>query len=230
MTTRRAFLTGLIAASAAGLSACSSMSSTYRSALGYAFGGSSLSRMYGAVEDNGRVIPAVSPSVLKERNIRRPVAWTGREEPGTIVVDPENHYLFLIQDGNRAMRYGVGVGKAGFAFQGRATIQRKADWPGWTPTQNMIRREPDRYGPYAGGLPGGLNNPLGARALYLYRDGRDTLYRIHGTNEPHTIGMSVSSGCIRMMNQDVIDLESRVPVGATVVVRSGAASQAMASV
>ena len=142
------------------------------------------------------------------------------------MVDPENHYLFLITAPGRAMRYGVGVGKAGFAFSGTATIQRKADWPGWTPTPNMIRRDPDRYGPYAGGLPGGLGNPLGARALYLYRGGRDTYYRIHGTNEPHTIGQSVSSGCIRMMNQDVIDLESRVPVGTTVIVRRGAADKA----
>ena len=126
----------------------------------------------------------------------------------------------------RDRRYRVGVGKAGFAFTGNATIARKAEWPGWTPTPNMLKREPEQFGPYASGLEGGLGNPLGARALYLYRGGRDTYYRIHGTNEPSTIGRSVSSGCIRMFNQDVIDLENRVPVGAKVVVRRAAGSVA----
>ncbi|MCK5931727.1 MAG: L,D-transpeptidase [Fulvimarina manganoxydans] len=223
MITRRSLFLGLLAGCALPLSACSSMGGPTGRVLGYALGEE---RLYGSFEDNGRVVPAVPASVLKERNIRREVAWSGSEKTGTIVVDPENHYLFLITAPGRAMRYGVGVGKAGFAFSGTATIRRKADWPGWTPTPNMIRRDPDRYGPYASGLPGGLGNPLGARALYLYRGGKDTYYRIHGTNEPHTIGQSVSSGCIRMMNQDVIDLESRVPVGTTVIVRRGAADMA----
>ena len=117
------------------------------------------------------------------------------------------------------MRYRVGVGKAGYAFTGQATVARKADWPGWTPTPDMLRREPQRFGPYATGLAGGVGNPLGARALYLYKNGRDTYYRIHGTNDPASIGHSVSSGCIRMFNQDVVDLESRVQTGAEVIVR-----------
>jgi lipoprotein-anchoring transpeptidase ErfK/SrfK len=118
-----------------------------------------------------------------------------------------------------AMRYGVGVGREeGLNFRGTATIARKAAWPGWTPTANMIRKQPERYADLAGGLPGGLNNPLGARALYLYRNGRDTHFRLHGTVEPYTIGQSVSSGCIRLINQDIIDLYNRVPTGTKVVV------------
>ncbi|ASP33944.1 MULTISPECIES: L,D-transpeptidase [Stappiaceae] len=138
--------------------------------------------------------------------------------PGTIVVDPRNHFLYLMERWGRARRYGVGVGKAGLAFQGSAIVQRKAEWPSWTPTKNMIRREPQKYARYANGVPGGVNNPLGARALYLYRNGRDTYYRIHGTTQPSSIGRSVSNGCIRMINDHVIDLYERVPVGTRVVV------------
>jgi lipoprotein-anchoring transpeptidase ErfK/SrfK len=178
---------------------------------------------YAAFEDNGRTIPAIPADSLTDENVRQMVDYTGPEEPGTIVVDPAEHFLYLVEENGKAMRYRVGVGKAGFAFAGNATIARKAEWPGWTPTANMLKREPERFGPYADGVEGGLGNPLGARALYLYRGGRDTYYRIHGTNEPGTIGRSVSSGCIRMFNQDVIDLETRVPVGSQVVVRSAAA-------
>lgn len=137
---------------------------------------------------------------------------------GTVVVDPRNHFLYLIQSRSKARRYGVGVGKAGLAFKGSATIKRKAEWPSWTPTKNMIRREPAKYAKYAGGVPGGPGNPLGARALYLYKGSRDTYYRIHGTTQPSSIGRSVSNGCIRMVNAHVIDLYDRVPIGAQVVV------------
>jgi lipoprotein-anchoring transpeptidase ErfK/SrfK len=147
------------------------------------------------------------------------VAYPTGELPGTIVVDPNARYAYLVMEGGRALRYGVGVGKEeGFNFQGEAVIARKASWPRWTPTPDMIAREPDRYGKYAGGLDGGAGNPLGPRALYLYRNGRDTLYRLHGTVEPWTIGTMASSGCIRFLNQDIIDLHRRVPVGAKVVV------------
>lgn len=138
--------------------------------------------------------------------------------PGSLVVDPANHFLYLVESFGRARRYGVGVGRAGLAFKGTAIIERKAEWPSWTPTQNMIRREPHKYARYAGGVPGGPNNPLGARALYLYRGGRDTYYRIHGTTEPRSIGQSVSNGCIRMINDHVVDLYNRVPLGTSVVV------------
>lgn len=145
------------------------------------------------------------------------VAFTGYRR-GTIVVDPRNHYLYLVESRFTARRYGVGVGRAGLAFKGVATIKRKAEWPSWTPTQNMIRREPAKYAKFAGGVPGGPGNPLGARALYLYKGKRDTYYRIHGTTQPSSIGRSVSNGCIRMLNAHVIDLYNRTPKGTRVVV------------
>ena len=137
---------------------------------------------------------------------------------GTLVVDPRRRFLYLVEAPGRARRYGVGVGRAGLAFRGVATVARKARWPRWTPTRNMIRREPHKYARFAGGVPGGPGNPLGARALYLYRNGRDTMYRIHGTTEPRSIGRAVSNGCIRMLNSHVIDLYRRVPNGTPVVV------------
>lgn len=155
----------------------------------------------------------INPRYLPQR-----VSFKGRYKPGTIVVDPRNHFLYLVERGGKARRYGVGVGRAGLAFRGSATIARKAKWPRWTPTRNMIRREPHKYARYASGVAGGPNNPLGARALYLYKGGRDTFYRIHGTTQPSSIGRSVSNGCIRMINDHVIDLYNRVPTGARVVV------------
>ncbi|WP_018701153.1 L,D-transpeptidase [Amorphus coralli] len=140
------------------------------------------------------------------------------EAPGTIIVDTQEKFLFLVEPGGKAIRYGVGVGKEGFAWAGQTKIGRKAEWPSWTPTKNMIKRDPELK-KYAGGMPGGINNPLGARALYLYTGGRDSLYRIHGTNAPWSIGQNVSSGCIRMNNADVEDLYTRAKVGAKVVVR-----------
>ena len=145
------------------------------------------------------------------------VRFTGYR-PGTIVVDPKNRYLYLVESPFRARRYGVGVGRAGLAFKGAAKVGRKAKWPRWTPTKNMIRREPHKYAKYANGVPGGPRNPLGARALYLYRGSRDTLYRIHGTTQPWSIGQAASNGCIRMLNEHVTDLYNRVSVGARVVV------------
>ena len=211
---------GLVGLTLLLMAGCSTVGDLPRSALGYAAPAPVGDPRYAAFEDDGRTIPAIPADHLSHENVRQIVDFNGPEAPGTIVVDPAAHYLYLVGENGRAMRYRVGVGKAGFAFAGNATVARKGEWPGWTPTPNMLRREPERFGPYAGGVEGGLGNPLGARALYLYRGGRDTYYRIHGTNEPATIGRSVSSGCIRMFNQDVIDLESRVPVGAEVVVRS----------
>jgi lipoprotein-anchoring transpeptidase ErfK/SrfK len=133
---------------------------------------------------------------------------------GTLVVDTGRRELYLIMGDGQAIAYGIGVGRDGFTWKGSAHVGRKAMWPGWTPPREMLRRRPDlpRH------MEGGIDNPLGARALYLYRGGKDTLFRIHGTNEPWTIGQAVSSGCIRMMNNDVEDLFARVPVGARVVV------------
>ena len=132
-----------------------------------------------------------------------------------------------MQSGGDAVRYGVGVGKTeAFNFNGAAIIGRKAEWPHWTPTAKMVAREPERYGPVAAGMQGGEDNPLGARALYLYRNGSDTFYRLHGTTEPYSIGTMVSSGCIRFLNQDIIDLYNRVPVGSRVIVRPARATAA----
>lgn len=174
--------------------------------------------MYAAVQDGDIVVPAVDVSKMASKNIRQVVDYRTRYPPGTIVVDPYARFLYLVMEGGKAMRYGVGVAKAGLEFEGEADVARKGRWPGWTPTPNMIRSDLDRYAPLAGGMEGGLRNPLGARALYLYKDGQDTLYRIHGTNEPWSIGKSVSSGCIRLLNQDIIDLHRRVPKGSRVVV------------
>jgi lipoprotein-anchoring transpeptidase ErfK/SrfK len=137
--------------------------------------------------------------------------------PGEVHVVPDDFYLYLMLEGGLAIRYGVGVGRAGLYTPGTFTVARKAEWPAWRPTNAMIRRNPERYARYRNGLPGGPNNPLGARALYLYDEaGRDTYLRIHGTNEPHTIGSAVSNGCARLTNDHVIDLYPRVEIGAPV--------------
>jgi lipoprotein-anchoring transpeptidase ErfK/SrfK len=137
--------------------------------------------------------------------------------PGEIVVVTSSHYLYHVTEPGIATRYGVGVGREELNFRGRAVIGRKARWPSWRPTPEMIERNP-RYAQYADGMPGGPGNPLGARALYLYRGGNDTAFRIHGTIEPSSIGRSVSNGCIRMLNEHVTALYDRVPVGTVVTV------------
>ena len=172
---------------------------------------------YGARPGERFAVQPVDLRKIDQRFLRQEVAYETAEPTGTLVVDPHQRFMHLVQENGRAMRYGVGVGAAGLEFQGSATIQLKREWPRWTPTPDMIARDPGRYGPWKGGMEGGAQNPLGARALYLFKDGRDTLYRIHGTNEPHTIGKAVSSGCIRMLNQDAIDLYGRVPRGSRVV-------------
>jgi lipoprotein-anchoring transpeptidase ErfK/SrfK len=141
---------------------------------------------------------------------RQEVEYHGPEAPGTIVIDTPEKFLFLVEPGGRAIRYGIGVGRPGFEWAGIKTITRKAEWPGWTPPGEMLKRRPD----LPTHMEGGLGNPLGARALYL----GSSLYRIHGTNEPETIGKAVSSGCIRMLNEDVVDLYGRVRVGTRVLV------------
>ncbi len=141
---------------------------------------------------------------------KQEVAYSGPEAPGTIVIDTGRHFLFLVEADGRALRYGVGVGRPGFEWAGVKTVTRKAEWPEWIPPEEMLRRRPD----LPKRLAGGPHNPLGARALYL----GSTLYRIHGTNDPSSIGQDVSSGCIRMTNEDVIDLYNRAPVGTKVIV------------
>ncbi|GLK76549.1 hypothetical protein GCM10008171_18030 [Methylopila jiangsuensis] len=173
---------------------------------------------YGAKPDEPFAVQPVNLKKIDPKILRQEVDFPTDQPPGTIVVDPHARFLYLVQENGKALRYGVGVGKAGLEFAGSASIQMKREWPRWTPTDDMIGRDPDRYGAWKGGMDGGEKNPLGARAMYLFKDGKDTLYRIHGTTEPQSIGKAVSSGCIRMLNQDVIDLYGRVPRGSKVVV------------
>jgi lipoprotein-anchoring transpeptidase ErfK/SrfK len=174
--------------------------------------------MYDERPDERHPLPATDISEVDSRFLRQEVNYRTPEAPGTIVVDTSARFLYLVRENGRAIRYGIGVGKQGMSWRGRATVARKAEWPRWTPTAAMIAREPERNARWAGGMAGGVENPLGARALYLYQGNQDTLYRIHGTSEPWSIGKAVSSGCIRLFNQDIIDLYSRVPTGTTVVV------------
>jgi lipoprotein-anchoring transpeptidase ErfK/SrfK len=168
-----------------------------------------------AIEDQPHNIPLVDTSRLRPELRRQAVPYSGPEAPGTIVVDIDQRFLYLVQEGGTAVRYGVGVGKDGFSWRGTARVGRKGVWPNWSPTTTMVSLKPNlpRY------MAGGVGNPLGARALYLYQGDRDILFRIHGTNEPWSIGEAVSSGCIRMLNEDIHDLYGRVPVGTTVMVK-----------
>lgn len=175
---------------------------------------------YQAVQDGEYLIPAVDPVDLSGTNMRTEVDYAGEEDPGTVVVDVNARRLYYVLEGNRAVRYGIAVGREGLSFKGTGYVGRKAEWPSWQPTANMIRTRPDLYAEYAAGLPGGLENPLGARALYLYRGGRDTMFRIHGTIQNASIGRATSAGCIRLFNQDAIDLFDRVGNGDRVVVRT----------
>lgn len=156
-------------------------------------------------------------SLPEEFQPQRVSYGAGAYPPGAIVIDPENRFLYFMEDKDTATRYGVGVGRAGLSIRGTAYVKRKAKWPSWTPTPNMIRTQP-RYARYAGGMRGGIGNPLGARALYLYRGNEDTMYRIHGTNEPRSIGQAMSSGCIRMLNEHAEELYEKVSIPALVVI------------
>jgi lipoprotein-anchoring transpeptidase ErfK/SrfK len=177
-----------------------------------AFGGSRVAPRQATTRQAALRAPqkhAIDPAFLP-----RVIDYRTTEKPGTVIVDTHARYLYVVLEGGKAQRYGVGVGREGFGWSGRVRVGRKAEWPTWTPPAEMRKRQP--YLPVS--MAGGPNNPLGARALYLYDGGRDTLFRIHGSNEPWTIGHAVSSGCIRMRNEDVIELYQRIPVGARVVV------------
>lgn len=149
--------------------------------------------------------------------LRQTVPFRTTEKPGTVIIDANQHFLYFVQENNTAIRYGIGVGRDGFGWAGIVNVGRKAEWPRWTPPAEMVARDP-LAAKWAKGMPGGPNNPLGARAIYLYEGNRDTIYRIHGTIEPWSIGLNISSGCIRMVNDDVIDLHNRIKVGAKVIV------------
>jgi lipoprotein-anchoring transpeptidase ErfK/SrfK len=174
-------------------------------------------RNYAALGRERFPLAAVELGRLDPRFRRQHVSYQTAEPPGTIVVDTSARYLYLVSGGGRAIRYGIEVGREGFGWSGVANIARKSEWPIWTPPREMVARDP-RTAPFAQGMPGGPENPLGARALYLYQDGRDTLYRIHGGGRPGSLGKATSSGCIRLLDHDVIDLYDRVPNGSRTVV------------
>jgi lipoprotein-anchoring transpeptidase ErfK/SrfK len=184
--------------------------------------------LYAGVDGEPFPIPALRLTDVDPAYLRREVSYPTGEQPGTIVIDPQSRYLYFVEGGGRAIRYGVGVGREGFGWSGVANVHDKQEWPDWYPPKEMLQRQPElmrNMSELRGGIgmAGGPRNPLGARAMYLWQGNKDTLFRIHGTVEPWTIGRSVSSGCIRMINQDVIDLYKRIEVGAKVVVLSASA-------
>src|SRR5271155_3326639 len=207
----------VLAAIALGLGGCATQRGGLIGAAFYPLGNADFAA-YGPINDHGHEIPALDLTRIDPSLLRQQVGFAGPYRPGTIVVNIGERRLYLVEPGGVAMRYGVGVGREeALNFRGSAVIGRKAEWPHWSPTADMIRRMPI-YAHYVNGLPGGIGNPLGARALYLYRGNQDTDFRLHGTNEPDTIGTKVSSGCIRLFNHDIIDLYNRVPVGTPVIV------------
>ncbi|WP_416067458.1 L,D-transpeptidase [Rhizobium sp. ZK1] len=180
-----------------------------------------LAAMYGPIEDGGILIPAVPFRQIDPRYYRQQVLDPTGEAPGTIVVDTPTRFLYLVQPGGTAMRYGVGIGREGFAWQGDGVIQWRQKWPRWKPPNEMVARQPElaKYSIENGGMEPGVKNPLGARALYIFSGGQDTLYRLHGNPEWRSIGKAVSAGCVRLLNQDIIDLYDRVPIKAPIVVK-----------
>ena len=165
----------------------------------------------------GDVTLVAMPREVPEQFKRRVVRFSTTEKPGTIIVDTNNKFLYYIEGPNRATRYGIGVGREGFGWSGVVNVGRKAEWPSWTPPAEMRVRERRAGRILPAVQEGGIDNPLGARAMYLYKGGRDTIFRIHGTNQPWTIGLNMSSGCIRMMNEDVEHLYDRADVGTKVI-------------
>ncbi len=214
MTTRRAFTAYLLSGAALGLSACARAPEPITvPEVQYDPG-------YGPMVDGEFNLPPVPATYTQGVNKRMLVPYNGNESSGVIDVDIYAKFLYLVLPDSMAMRYPIAVGRLGRALTFDTTVRAKREWPSWTPTANMLRTEPEVYGPFAGGVEGGLTSPLGARALYLYRNGRDTRYRIHGTNDMRSIGNSGSAGCIRLFNQDAIDLYERVGIPTSVRMRS----------
>ena len=182
-----------------------------------------LEARYAALEDGGHLIPAVPYTQMDPKYYRQRVNDPTGEPAGTVVVDTPGRFLYVVEPGGTAMRYGVGIGRDGFAWEGEGVIHWRQPWPRWKPPADMIARQPGlaRYSVENGGMEPGIKNPLGARALYIFQDGKDTLYRLHGTPEWASIGKATSSGCVRLVNQDVIDLYKRVGYHARIVVRQG---------
>ena len=173
---------------------------------------------YTAISDGGYRLPSIPQGKIAEQFKRQTVSYSSKEKPGTVIVDTGERHLYYILGDGKAVRYGIGVGKEGFEWSGTARVGLKREWPTWTPPREMIARKPE-LAKFASGMEPGITNPLGARAMYLFNKGGDTGYRLHGTPEWWSIGKAMSSGCIRLMNQDVIDLYNRVETGAKVIVR-----------
>jgi lipoprotein-anchoring transpeptidase ErfK/SrfK len=173
---------------------------------------------YGSRTDAGYRLPSIPIYKVPKKYHRQIVAYDSKEKPGTIIVDTTDKFLYFVLPDGEAVRYGIGVGREGFEWKGTARVAAKREWPVWTPPAEMIKRQPE-LAKYRSGMEPGLNNALGARALYLHNKGGDTGYRLHGTPEWASIGKAMSSGCIRLMNQDIIDLYNRAEVGAKVIVK-----------
>ncbi|MET0367956.1 MAG: L,D-transpeptidase [Methylobacterium sp.] len=173
--------------------------------------------LYGPLPQEKFPIPAVDIAKVDPKYYRKTVAYETKEAPGTIIVDPKNYYVYRVEDGGAATRYGANVGRDGFLWSGDAYVGRKSEWAVWTPPKEMIKRQPEAA-KYARGMPGGLDNPLGARTLHLYQNGAYTLYTIYATSDPETIGSGITSGCVGLLSQDMIHLYARTPVKTKVVV------------
>ncbi|WP_449254941.1 L,D-transpeptidase [Bosea sp. (in: a-proteobacteria)] len=205
---RRSFLVGSAASiGALGLAGCASDGMSFAEA----------QRVYGPVPEEKFPIPAADISKVDPKYYRRTVRYETREEPGTIIVDPGNYYVYRIEGDGNATRYGANVGRDGFRWSGDAYVGRKAEWATWTPPREMIKRQPEAA-KYARGMPGGLDNPLGARTLYLYQNGAYTLYTIYASSDPESIGSGITSGCVGLLSQDMIHLYDRTPAKTKVVV------------
>jgi lipoprotein-anchoring transpeptidase ErfK/SrfK len=175
-------------------------------------------QVYGALPDERFPVPAVDVKKVNPKYFRKLVSYEGGEPPGTIIADPKNFYVYYVEaDGKTATRYGANVGRQGFLWNGEAYVGRKSEWPVWTPPPEMIRRQPE-VAQYARGMPPGLGNPLGARTLHLYQNGVYTLYTIYSTSIPESIGTGVSSGCIGLLTQDMVDLYAKTTVKTRVIV------------
>lgn len=213
---RRALLAGAASFAALALAGCSTSGSPRIEAETKRIPDDVLA-MYAALPDERFPIPAARIDLVDRQYWRQTVDDPTGERPGTIVVDTSTRYLYLVLEGGKAMRYGVGIGRDGFSWSGRAYVGYKREWPTWTPPSEMIARQPELE-QYRKGMAPGFENPLGARALYIFKDGKDTIYRLHGNPDATSIGKAVSSGCVRLLNQDVIDLYQRVPSGSPILV------------
>jgi lipoprotein-anchoring transpeptidase ErfK/SrfK len=205
---RRRFLLGSAGLGLLGLTGCGASD-------GLSF--AEAAEIYGPLPDERFPIPAVDVKKINPKFFRKTMRYETAEAPGTIIVDPSNYYVYRVEENSMATRYGANVGRAGFLWNGDAYIGRKAEWPIWTPPKEMIARQPEAA-KYAGGMAPGLDNPLGARTLYLYQNGRYTLYTLYSTIIPETIGTGVTSGCVGLLTQDMMDLYAKTPVNTKVIV------------